>query len=302
MAEVLQYLGVPLNHWAALSFVFLVCFAIAMVTRSVWHLTLHALRIAALNSVAKEALLWATKSQLSVGWLAVALVCNGAMVFALRLSQQGDLEAAMVVFLLIVYAIPILILRPRWLGVSTDDISRAPGFAAIGAFVLLAMLDWVIAAGFDALMGKLGGLLSFVSTMFLIWLTASFLLFVRGANDFRPHLASRMNLRFLALIVLGSARPIVSFMVWLMPVLLLALHYSIFIGPAVSQLAPFLPDVISMAHRLFLSFANVFSDYWWIASITLVTVVWNLYVGRCLMVFEDRRQTSSRNTVFNTFP
>lgn len=253
--------------------------------------------------MAKEALHWAAKRQLGAGWLVVTLVCNGAMVFALRFSQHGDLSWAVAVLLLILYATPILILRPRWLGISGDDRSWIPGFAALGTYVLLVTLGWLLSAGIEALLGEIGGLLSFVPELFLVWLSASVLLFVRSARDIRSHLSSCMNLRFLTLVVLGSAGPIVFFVKWLLPVFFLALHYLIFIGPSVSQLAPFLPEAIGMAHRLFSSFANVFSHYWWIASIPLVVVVWNLYLGRCLVLFDDcGHQTRSRNTVFNTFP
>lgn len=303
MEEVLRFLGVSLNPWIALGLVFLGFFAVALFVRSVWHSILRALRTADLNSVAKEALHWAVGRQLSAGLLVVALVCNGAVFFALWFSQHADLSWAVAVFLLMLYAIPVLIMRPRWLGASRDDHTWIPGSAALGTYVLLVMLGWMLTAGVKALLGELGGLLSFVPALFLIWLAASVLLFVRSASDVRPHLASRMNLRFLTLVVLGSSRPIVFFVMWLLPAFLLALHYSIFIGPSVSQLAPFLPDPISRAHALFSSFANVFSDYWWIASIPLVTVFSNLYVGRCLVVFEGRDSwTSPRKTLVNNAP
>lgn len=301
MADVLQFLGVPLNPWLAFGLVFLTFFAIARIAGSIWHSTLRALRVTDLNSVAQEALRWAAKRQLRVGWLALALVCNGAMVIALRLSQDGVLALVATVFLLIVYAIPILILRPRWFGMPCDDLSRLPAMAALGALVLLSMLDWMLAAGLDALKGKLGGLLSLVPTLFLIWLTASVLLFVRSGRDIRSHLATRMNRRFLALALLGTAQPVLFFVVWLMPVLLLTVHYAIFIGPSVSQLAPFLPDAFTVTHRLFSSFASLLSNYGWIMLIPLVTVGWNLYVGRCLTVFEcSDRQSRALSTDCHT--
>ncbi len=303
MADVLQFLGVPLNPWLALGLVFLTFFAIARVAGSVWHGMLRTLRVTDLNSVAQETLRWAARRQLRVGWLALTLACNGAMVIALRPSQGGGLAWAAAVFLLIVYAVPILVLRPRWFGMPCDDLSRLPAMAALGTLVLLSMLDWMLVAGLDALMGKLGGLLSLVPTLFLIWLTASALLFVRSASDIRSHLATRMNRRFLALALLGTAQPVIFFVVWLMPVLLLTVHYAIFIGPSVSQLAPFLPDAFTVTHRLFSSFAGLMTNYWWIMSIPLVTVVWNLYVGRCLTVFEcSDRQSSALSTDRNTFP
>jgi hypothetical protein len=300
MGQVLQHLGVPINSWIALGSVFLGFFSVSLVVRYLWHRTLNALRITDLSSTTRDALQWAAKKQLLSSWLLVALACNAAMVLALAFSEYGDLGWASVVFLVMAYAIPILVLRPRWLGSSIEDHSLLPGIAALGAFVLLSMLDWAVSASFSALMGTFGDLLSFVPALLLVWLSASALLFVRSVGDIRSVLTSSMTPRFLSLVLLGIARPMGYFLVWLMPPLLLAMHYSIFIGPSVSQLAPYLPDSVGTAHRLFSSFANVFSDYWWIAAPPLLTVMWNLYMGRCLIILESRNRQRAPATPSST--
>lgn len=303
MAQVLESLGLSIRPWLAFALMILACFATALVIRYLWNFTLNALRIADLDSITRDALRWAAKKQLLSSWMLVALACNAAMVLALAFSDYGKLGWASVVFLALAYGIPILVLRPRWLDSSNEDRSLLPGIAALGAFALLSMLDWTISASLGALMGKFGDLLSFVPELLLIWLSADALLFVRSLGDIRAFLTRCLNLRFFSLVLLGIAQPASFFFVWLMPTLLLALHYSIFIGPSVSQLAPYLPEPVGTAHRLFGSFSNLFSDYWWIAVPPLLVVILNLYMGRCLIVLEDRnRQSNRRNTVFNTFP
>lgn len=196
MAQVLQFLGLRISPWPAFGLATLAIFAIAIVARYLWHVALNALRIGDLNSITKEALQWAAKKQLLSGWGMVAVACLGLTLLALRFSEYGPLGWAAGVVLLIVYATPILVLRPRWLGGSSSDLSMLPGIAAIGTSVLLSILDWALSVSLSALMGKFGGLLSFVSTLLLVWLTASALLFVRRVGDIRSVLTARLTPAF----------------------------------------------------------------------------------------------------------
>lgn len=287
MTQVLESLGLSMSPWLAFALMIFACFGTALVIRYLWHFTLNALRIADLDSITRDALRWAAKKQLFSSWLLVTLACNAAMVLTLTFSDYGKFGWAWVVFLAMAYGIPILVLRPRWFDSSNEDRSRLPGIAALGAFALLSVLDWAISAGFGALMGKFGDLLSFALGLVFVWLSASALLFVRSLGDVRAVLSTRLNLRFLSLVLLGIARPVSFFFVWLMPTLLLALHYLIFIGPSVTQLVPYLPDPVGTAHRWFGSFSDLFSDYWWITIPPLLVVMWNLYMGRCLVVLDN---------------
>ena len=274
-----------------------IAYALGFLKRS----TLHILGISDLASVASEGLRWAVRQQLLSGWFLVTLGCTGLV--ALALQMESTFMIALGIAGLILFATPLLVLRPRWLDWNTADPSWRPSAAALGVYLLFELLDWVAAAGLSTMAGTVGDVVSFVLSVLLAWLVASVLVFLQHWQEIRAHLLSRLNRRFLALVCVGTAHPVTASVAWLLPTYLLAFYYSIYIAPTMSQLAPYLPGFLTTAHRVFSSFTGVFADYWWIASMPLLAVAWNLYIGRCLVLFENHEtQANPRSTVFNTFP
>jgi hypothetical protein len=223
----------------------------------------------------------------------VPLGFTGAVLWAWHAQHS---RVAIGLGVLISYVVPLLILRPRWLGMDSRDRSWLPSGAALGVFVVCDVLTRAADAGLSALGGPAGSTVSFVLEVFVAWLSASALIFVRSWRATVPHLASRLNQRFAMLAVMGSLRPLALFTAWLLPPILLAFHHANFIAPTVVHLAAYLPEAVTTANRLFFVVANPVTDYWWVALIPLLSTAAALYVGRCLALFERHENEEAQDS------
>ena len=156
---------------------------------------------------------WAFRQQLLSGWMLVPLGFTGAVLWAWHAQHS---RVAIGLGVLISYVVPLLILRPRWLGMDSRDRSWLPSGAALGVFVVCDVLTRAADAGLSALGGPAGSTVSFVLEVFVAWLSASALIFVRSWRATVPHLASRLSHRFAMLAVMGSLRPLALFAAWLL--------------------------------------------------------------------------------------
>jgi hypothetical protein len=199
-----------------------------------------------------------------------------------------NFTVTLILLALFSYVAPPLVLRPRRLGSNAADRSWRPSAAAVAVYVLLDLVYRASDAGLTAMAGGMGKVISELLSLYVEWLAASALVFVRDWQDVRTHLVSRLNRRFLALWIVGTAQPVAAFILWLVPPLLLLVHYDLFIAPTVWELRQYVPAPLATFQQMFMVLENVFPDLltWGIAATPLLAIAFSLYMGRCLVVFD----------------
>lgn len=288
MAQVMRFLKVPLDPLPGFVLLFVGLwggtYALALSKRRV----LRALNASELDSLAAESLRWTLQKLVRPEWLVVALGGTGLMV--LVLMGLRNFMFTMILLALFIYIAPLLLLRPRHLGNNSADRSWRPSAAAVAVYVLLDLVARAADAGLTAMAEGLGKVISEPLNLWLVWLAASALVFVRDGRDVRTHLLSRFDQRFLALWVVGTLQPVAAFILWLMPPLLLLVHYDLFIAPTVWELQQYVPAPLADFQQMFMALQSGFPDLlsWGIAATPLLTIAFCLYMGRCLVLFEGQ--------------
>ncbi len=303
MAQVMRLLKVPLDPLPAFVLLFLGLWGGTYALALLKHRALKALSASEMDSLAAESLRWTLQQLVRPGWLVVAL--GGTALMVLVLLGLRSFMFTMILLALFIYIAPLLVLRPRHLGSNSADRSWRPSAAAVAVYVLLDLVARAADAGITALAGGLGKVISEPLSLWLVWLATSALVFVRDWQNVRSHLASRFSWRFLALCVVGTVQPVAAFVLWLMPPVLLLVHYHLFIAPTVWELRQYVPAPLATFQQMFMVLESVFPDLltWGIAATPLLAIAFSLYMGRCLVVFDGAAgQTLARSTVFNTFP
>jgi hypothetical protein len=116
---------------------------------------------------------------------------------------------------------------------------------------------------------------------------------VRNRNELWPYLRTRLQRRFLYLIGVATVRPLQLFLIWLLPPLLLVSVYVIFVAPTVSHVAAYLPPAAVALHEWVSTASYAVTSYWYLTLIpTLASACW-LYVGRCIVLFDESTEAGS---------
>jgi len=285
MAQVMQQLSLPLAPTLAFGLLFLTLAGLAYVVALLWRRLLRALDATEADALAAEGLRWTIRQQLFTAWLLAPLVLMGLAWWTVH-QQYAAAAIGLVTF--IAYGLPVLILRPHWLGLANGDRSWLPSFASLGIYVVGVFLYFAVdAVPMDQyLAADLG--LELIVDLIVSWLSASVLIFVRSRHEVIPHLASRLNRRFALFVLLALARPVREFAFWLLPPLLLVTFYTIFIAPSVAELAAHLPEFALASHRIVVRATYAFTEYWWLGIGPLLSTAAALYMGCCLVLFDAR--------------
>jgi hypothetical protein len=286
LTAVMTLIRVPLHPLIALAVLFTALAASLYVVSLLWDRLLQALDADDLDRMTGDGLAWALKQQFQPVWLVVPLMLTGSMLLAAALSQG---YAAGIVLLSCIYLLPLFVLRPRWLGSARTDPSWFPSGVALAVYALLPISLYAVAALFVALGIDMPGL----TIVFLAlqawgaWLAASALISVRNHRELLPHLGMRLQRRFAYLMAVAIVKPLQLFVTWFLPSLALFIVYAIFVAPTVQEVSAYLPPVAVALHKLVSTLGNTVSDYWYVLLIpTLVTTCW-LYVGRCIVLFDE---------------
>lgn len=287
MTEVMTFIKVPLHPLLAFGLLFAALTAAVFVVALLWRGLLRALGAEELDTVVTAGLMWTLKRQVLTVWLLVSLLLTGAMLLAVNLPLGF---AGVAVLLFCIYCMPVLVLRPRWLGSESADQSWRPSGAALAAYLVLMGGSLGLGAATGAVgMGMVSPVfqsLGFCLEVWLGWLAASALITVRSHQELWPHLASRFQRRFVYLVVVAIARPLQVVLVWLLPPLLLIGVYAIFIAPTVQEVSAHLPPAAVALHKMVSRATNTMADYWYLLLIPALVTATYLYVGRCLVLFD----------------
>lgn len=293
MAQVMQHLSLPLAPPLAFGLLFLTLTGLAYAVALLWRRLLRVLDATEADALTAQGLRWTIRQQLLTAWLLAPLVLTGLAWWAVHKQHTG---AAIGLVTFIAYGLPLLVLRPRWLGLASSDRSWLPSVAALGIYLVGVVLYFAVDAIPMDRYQTAGLGLDLIVDLMVSWLSASALIFVRSRHEVIPHLASRLNRRFAFFVALAFARPARVIVVWLLPPILLVSYYAIFIAPSVAELAGHVPDFAVSMHRMLGRAINVFTKYWWLGFFPVVSTALALYTGRCLVLFDarDRADITSR--------
>lgn len=293
LAQVMQYLTLPLAPPLAFGLLFMTLACLAYVVAWLWRRLLRALDATETDALTAQGLRWTIRHQLLTAWLLAPLVLTGLAWWAVH-KQYTVAAIGLVTF--IAYGLPLLILRPRWLGLASSDRSWLPSVAALGIYLVGAVLYFAVDAIPMDRYQTAGLGLDLIVDLMVSWLSASVLIFVRSRHEVIPHLASRLNRRFVFFVALAFARPARVIVVWLLPPILLVSYYAIFIAPSVAELAAHVPEFALATHGMVSRATYAFSEYWVLGFFPVVSTALALYMGRCLVLFDarDRADITSR--------
>lgn len=296
LAAVMTHLKTPLHPLVALAVLFTTLAACLHLITLLWHRLMEALAAENLDRLTCNAVTWAAKRQFFSAWLLVPLVLNGVILVGARVPLPYAIAG---VVLVSVYVLPVLVLRPRWLGSATPDASWFPSGTALTAFVLMAfVIPFAFAAILEAISDyQLGLELSGLAlNAYLSWLAASALITVRNRKELWPHLRTRLQRRFLYLIGVATVRPLQLFLIWLLPPLLLVSVYVIFVAPTVSHVAAYLPPAAVALHEWVSTVSFAVTNNWYLHLIPTLAAAFWLYVGRCIVLSDESVQTGTVGT------
>lgn len=286
LAAVMTLIRVPLHPLIALAVLFTALAASFYVVSLLWDRLIQALDADDLDRLAGDGLAWALTRQFQSVWLVAPLMLTGCMLLAAALSLG---YVAGIVLLFCIYLLPFLVLRPRWLGSAKTDASWFPSGAALAAYVLLAVSPLAVGALLVAVGADMPalGIVGLVLDVSLGWLSASALIAVRHHRELVPHFRMRLQRRFVSLIAVATVKPLQFFVIWFLPPLSLLFVYAIFVAPTVHEVSAYLHPAAIALHKLVSTLTNTVSDYWYLALVpALVTTCW-LYVGRCIVLFDE---------------
>lgn len=296
MTEVMTFLKVSLHPLLAFSVLFAVLMATIYVNKLLWRSLLRTLAAEELNTLATKGLVWTFKRQVLSAWLLLPFLLTGTMLLAAELSL-GYVSSA--VWLFCIYCLPVFVLRPRWLGSESADLSWHPSGTALTAYLVLTIGPLGLGVAVAALrMGMVSPVFQALIScleIWLGWLAASALIAVRNRRELWPHLASRFQYRFVYLVAVAIARPLQIALVWLLPPLLLVVGYADFVAPTVQEVSEHLPHAAVALHKMISRATNTMADYWYLMLFPALVTASYLYVGKCLVLFDGHALASTES-------
>jgi len=285
MSGVLAYLSVFQTPAAAFFALFLALALGVHLMTIMWQRLVMSLEFNDLRDLSWDGWLWSFKMQFFSHWLAITLGLLGLTFLA---TNQAKTHGILGITAFCEFLLPLLVLRPRWLSDKFNDTGAFPSLAATGAYLLLTCLSVALSALFDTFNNPLTWVADIGIAAALSLLSMSILIHVQHRTEILPHIRSRFHLRFWLLIIQASLLPLQVLMRWWLPPILLIAFHAIFVSPALRDLAPHLPALLTPVHDSLLVAVAWLPQHWWAFALPMLTVWWCLYFGRCIVLFDTR--------------
>jgi hypothetical protein len=286
LGQVLAQYAIPMPPGPFFVLMFIALTLTVYAAAWLWRRWLRARNAEVLDEVTWSALRWSLRQQMFSGWL---LLGAGLTTVSLLAVGRGPvwLVGAWVLGWLV---LPLLILRPCWLHASSGDRRWLPSGVAL-ALYSISMLAWTALTGAVGLLDTgWTELLLLPLDMMLMALQASVLIHVGSRSDIVPHLVSRWNGRFWLALGLAAVRPWRFAVLWVLPPALLLTGYNMFVAPTVQALSPFFPAWGISWHQWAVSTGEWWTSYWWVVTIAVAFTWLNLYLGRCIVLFDEQER------------